>query len=152
MDIDGEQTIAASRTRVWEALNDPQVLKACIPGCEAMEPDGDGRYSAAIVAKIGPVKARFTTGIYIEDAIAPESYTLVGDGKGGAAGFARGTAAVRLDEVEGGTLLHYTAAIHPGGKLAQMGSRLLVGTVRKLTEDFFSRFAVMVEGDESRPT
>jgi len=149
MEITGEQTIAASRARVWEALNDPQVLQACIPGCEALEQEEDGSLSAAVVAKIGPVKARFNTGISLTDVNAPVSYTLVGEGKGGAAGFARGSADVVLEEVEEGTLLRYTAAIQPGGKLAQVGSRLLGGTVRKLSEQFFTRFKETVESGSS---
>lgn len=149
MEITGEQIIAAPRQRVWEALNDPQVLQACIPGCESLELEEDGSYSAAVTARVGPVKAQFSTGITLTEINPPVSYTLVGEGKGGAAGFARGSADVVLEEVEEGTHLHYTAAIQPGGKLAQVGSRLLGGTVRKLSEQFFSRFKENVEGTSS---
>ena len=123
-----------------------QVLKECIPGCDSLEQQEDGSLHAAVTAKIGPVKARFNTGISLTEVNAPVSYTLVGEGKGGAAGFARGTADVQLEESEEGTLLTYTAGIQPGGKLAQVGSRLLGGTVRKLSEQFFANFKEHVEG------
>ena len=146
MDVTGEQIIGADRDAVWAALNDPAVLMACIPGCESLDAVADNRFEANVLAKIGPVKARFSTAIELCDVRPPVSYTLVGEGKGGAAGFARGSASVELEEHAEGTLLRYTAAIQSGGKLAQVGARLLGGTVRKLSEQFFTRFAEHMHG------
>lgn len=144
MDITGQYRIPVSRQAVWEALNDPEVLGECIPGCESIERISDTEFHATVTAKVGPVKAGFETQVTLSDLRPPASYTLTGEGKGGAAGFARGSADVELEEDGEGTVLRYTARIQPGGKLAQVGSRLIGGTARKLAEQFFSRFAERV--------
>lgn len=141
MDINGEYRLAVPRQAVWDALNDPEVLADCIPGCDSLERVSDTEFSAKVTAKVGPVKAGFATQVTLSDLNPPESYTLTGEGKGGAAGFARGSAEVSLEEDGNETILRYTARIQPGGKLAQVGSRLIGGTARKLGEQFFSKFA-----------
>ena len=145
MDITGEHRLPLPPEQVFEALNDPEILGRCIPGCESLERVGEHEYDADVLAKVGPVKARFRTRIEVSNLNPPESYTLSGQGKGGAAGFASGRADVRLEAAGGGgTVLRYVARIQPGGKLAQIGSRLVGGTARKLGTDFFSRFAEAV--------
>lgn len=147
MDIKGEYRIPADRQTVWNALNDPDVLKRCIPGCESMEKETGDSYTARMLAKIGPVKAKFSTLISLSDLNPPESYTISGEGKGGPAGFGKGSAQVKLTENGEETLLNYNASMQVGGKLAQVGSRLVVGTARKYADDFFSRFVKVVSGD-----
>ncbi len=137
MDIVGERVIDAPRDRVWDALNDPEVLKACIMGCEEIEQDSETELRATVVAKFGPVKAKFKADISLEDLNPPESYRLVGQGQGGIAGFAKGGAAITLEEVEGGTKLSYNADMAIGGKLAQVGSRLIGSTTNKMINAFF---------------
>jgi carbon monoxide dehydrogenase subunit G len=144
MDISGEYPIAAPRAVVWAALNDPDILKSVIAGCEELVRDGDG-FTATVVAKVGPVKAKFGGRITLSDVDPPNGYTITGEGQGGAAGFAKGSAKVTLDEDgNGGTVLKYTAGAQIGGKLAQIGSRLIEGTARKMADDFFSAFAAAV--------
>lgn len=140
MDISGEFTIPAPRERVWVALNDPEVLVRCIPGCEELQRTGENTFDAKMQAKIGPVKARFDTSIELSDMNPPESYTISGQGKGGPAGFGKGAAQVVLDEQGEETVLRYTAELQVGGKLAQIGSRLVGGATKKIANDFFSRF------------
>jgi len=140
MEINGEYQIGASREAVWQALNDPAMLKACIPGCEELEKDTDTDFRAKITAAIGPVRAKFNTTLSLEDLNPPQSYRLVGESKA-AAGFGRGSAAVKLEENEGGTLLRYDADFKVGGKLAQVGSRLVLGATRKTADDFFGAFS-----------
>ncbi|MCH9671921.1 MAG: carbon monoxide dehydrogenase subunit G [Gammaproteobacteria bacterium] len=144
MDINGEFRIPRDREKVWAALNDPDVLAECIPGCDAIERISDTEFAARITAKFGPVKSKFETTVTLSDLNPPESYTLVGEGKGGVAGFARGSADVKLDADGDETVLTYSARIQPGGKLAQVGSRLIGGTARKLSEDFFTKFVEVV--------
>jgi uncharacterized protein len=144
MDINGEFEIPASRQQVWEALNDPDVLAQCIPGCESIERTSDTEMLAKMKAKIGPVKARFESHIVLSNLNPPNSYTLSGEGKGGPAGFGKGSADVTLTENEGNTTLRYTAALQVGGKLAQVGSRLVGGAARKIADDFFTRFVEVV--------
>ena len=144
MDINGEFEIPASRQRVWEALNDPEVLAQCIPGCESIERESDTEMLAKMKAKIGPVKARFESHIRLSNLKPPESYTISGEGKGGPAGFGKGSADVTLTETDGITILHYIATLQVGGKLAQIGSRLVGGAARKIANDFFSKFAEVV--------
>lgn len=146
MDISGSQLIPASREAVWSALNDADILKASIPGCESLEKTSETEMTAAVTSKIGPVKAKFKGAVTLENINAPESYTIVGEGKGGVAGFAKGSADVRLSEAEGGTLLEYTAKAQVGGKLAQLGSRLIDSTAKKMAEDFFKKFSEAVAG------
>ena len=144
MDITGEHRVPLPREAVFEALNDPEVLGRCIPGCQSLERAGEHEYDADVVARIGPVKARFRTRIAVSNLSPPESYTLSGEGRGGAAGFASGSADVSLEAVDGETVLRYTARIRPGGKIAQVGSRLIGGAARKIGNDFFSRFVEVV--------
>jgi carbon monoxide dehydrogenase subunit G len=140
MDMTGEQLIALPQQRVWEALNDPEVLKACIPGCESIEKTADNEYKVAMTAAVGPVKARFTGKMLLSDLDPPRSYSLAFEGSGGAAGFGKGTAQVSLEPDGDNTRLVYKASATVGGKLAQVGSRLIDGVARKLAEDFFARF------------
>ncbi|WP_417688102.1 SRPBCC family protein [Roseibium sp.] len=144
MDMSGEYRIPASREAVWEALNDPAVLKDCIPGCEELEKVSDTEMTAAVTSKIGPVKAKFKGEVKFENINAPESYTIVGEGKGGVAGFAKGGADVHLAEDGGETVLTYTAKAQVGGKLAQLGSRLIDSTARKMADEFFGKFSEVV--------
>lgn len=141
MDMSGEYVIPAGRQKVWEALNDPEILRECIPGCEALEMTSPTRMTATVVTKIGPVKARFNGEVELQNINAPESYTIAGEGKGGIAGFAKGGADVRLEEVGEGTKLTYVAKAQVGGKLAQLGSRLIDSTSKKLADQFFRNFA-----------
>ena len=140
MEMTGSQRIALPQQRVWEALNDPQVLKACIPGCESVEKLSDTEYKLAMTAAVGPVKARFNGKLLLSDLDPPQSYTLAFEGSGGAAGFGKGSSQVNLVPEADGTRLDYTAKATVGGKLAQVGSRLIDGVARKMAEEFFTRF------------
>ena len=141
MELNDEIMIAASKTRVYEALNDTEILTACIPGCEELIRHSDTELEAKVVLKIGPVKAKFSGNVTLDQTGAPEGFSLTGKGNGGAAGFAKGGADVTLIEQGDGTLLKYTAKAEIGGKLAQLGSRLIVGTAKKLASKFFVKFA-----------
>lgn len=140
MDMSGEYRIAAPRAEVWEALNDADVLKLCIPGCEELERTSDTTLTAKVVQKIGPVKAKFDSNIELLDIKPPESYTLQGEGQGGVAGFAKGAANVSLEEDGAETILRYTAQAQIGGKLARVGSRLIDATAKKIAGQFFDNF------------
>ena len=141
MEITGEYRIGAGRNEVWEALNDPAVLKECIPGCQELEKTSDTEMSAVVVSKVGPVKATFKGSVKLENLNPPESYSINGEGKGGVAGFAKGGADVKLVEDGNGTILNYTAKAQVGGKLAQLGSRLINSTAKKMADEFFGKFA-----------
>ena len=141
MDMTGEYRIPAPRDKVWAALNDPEALKAALPGCESLERVGDDAFAAAVTAKVGPVKAKFKGNVTLSNLNPPESYTIAGEGKGGAAGFAKGGADVRLAEDGDATVLTYTAKADVGGKLAQLGSRLIDGTAKKMADEFFRNFS-----------
>jgi carbon monoxide dehydrogenase subunit G len=141
MDMTGSYRIAASRDAVWAALNDPDVLKQCIPGCETLEMLSPTEMKATVTSKIGPVKARFSGKVSLGDLNPPESYTISGEGTGGAAGFAKGGAEVRLTEDGAETVLDYTAKAQVGGKIAQLGARLIDGVAKKMADEFFSKFA-----------
>ena len=141
MQLTGEYLIAAPRARVWAALNDPEVLKDCIPGCETLERTSETGFAAKVRAKVGPVSAKFAGTVTLSDLNPPESYTISGEGKGGAAGFAKGGAKVHLTEDGDATLLAYEIDAQVGGKLAQIGSRLISGTAKKLADDFFGKLA-----------
>jgi len=141
MDMTGEYRIPAPREKVWAALNDPETLKASLPGCESLEKVSETQFVATVVAKVGPVKAKFNGNVELSNLNPPESYTIAGEGKGGAAGFAKGSADVRLaEEAVDVTVLAYTARADVGGKLAQLGSRLIDGTARKMADEFFDNF------------
>jgi carbon monoxide dehydrogenase subunit G len=150
LDIQGEYQISRARAQVWAALNDPAVLQKCIPGCETLERESDTHLHAKIVAVIGPVKAKFDTKITLENLDPPAAYTLSGESKAGAAGFGRGSANVRLQEKDGGTLLRYDAKFQVGGKLAQVGSRLVLGATRKMADEFFGNFSRELDSDARR--
>jgi len=141
MELTSTRMVPASLEATWAALNDPQVLKDCIPGCEAIEPSGENEFTAAMTARVGPVSARFSGRIRLSDVVPPHSYTMSFEGQGGAAGFARGEARVALDAQDGGTQIGYTVKAQVGGKLAQVGSRLIDGAAAKVADDFFARLA-----------
>lgn len=140
MELSSSRFVPAPPARVWEALNDPDTLKACIPGCESFVREPDGSWSTTVAARVGPVSARFGGRIELADVTPPTGYTLRFQGQGGAAGFANGEAKVGLVPAEGGTTLNYAASAQIGGKLAQVGSRLVDGAAAKLADDFFARF------------
>lgn len=144
MDLSGEYRILADRETVWRALNDPEVLKQCIPGCEELEKVSDTEFTAKVTSKVGPVRAKFSGKVTLSELDPPKSYKISGEGQGGAAGFARGGATVSLAEDGDVTVLTYTADAQVGGKLAQIGSRLIAGTARKLADEFFTTFAETV--------
>jgi carbon monoxide dehydrogenase subunit G len=150
LDIKGEYQIARERQIVWDALNDPQLLKKCIPGCESLEMESAIRLRARIMAAIGPVRSKFDTTITLDNLDPPDAYTLTGESKAGAAGFGRGSADVRLQDKDGGTLLSYDARLQVGGKLAQVGSRLVLGATRKLADDFFGNLSRELDPDARR--
>ena len=146
MQMSGEHRVAAPRERVWAALNDPEVLRQAIPGCEQIERTAENEFTATVKAKVGPVSARFSGFVRLSDLDPPRSYKISGEGKGGAAGFAKGGATVRLEEAGDATVLRYDVDAQVGGKLAQIGSRLIDGTARKLAGEFFANFAAVVGG------
>src|SRR3954447_17691063 len=154
MDMSGSYRITAPREKVWAALNDPEILKQCIPGCEEIEKHSDTELTAKVVAKVGPVKAKFAGKVTLSDLDPPNGYTITGEGTGGAAGFAKGGAKVHLaDTPDGaGTVLAYTVQAQVGGKLAQIGSRLIDSTARKYADDFFARFAEIVGSGAAAPS
>ncbi len=141
MEMKGEYRIPATRQKVWEALNDPEVLKRCIPGCEELIKESDTELTAKVTTRVGPVSAKFTGKVTLSDINPPASYKISGEGQGGVAGFARGGAEVSLEEDGGETVLRYTATAQVGGKLAQIGSRLIDSTAKKMANDFFGTFA-----------
>jgi len=144
MEMSGEELITASRAKVWEALNDPEILKQAIPGCEDVEKDGDDAFTATVKVKVGPVKAKFKGQVSLSNIDEPNGYTITGEGKGGAAGFGKGGADIKLTDADGGTLLSYTATASVGGKMAQIGSRLIDSTAKKLASEFFTKFNELV--------
>jgi carbon monoxide dehydrogenase subunit G len=144
MEMQGERRIPAPRQIVWERLNDPETLKQCIPGCESIEKLSDTEFTAKVRAKVGPVSARFAGKVTLTDLDPPAGYTISGEGTGGVAGFAKGSARVALEEEGGETIMRYGVQAQVGGKLAQIGSRLVDGTARKLADQFFDRFAAAV--------
>jgi uncharacterized protein len=141
MTMSGEYQIPAKREEVWAKLNDAETLKACIPGCEELNKVSDTEFQAVATTKIGPVKARFKGKVHLTDLDPPNGYRISGEGDGGVAGFAKGGATVKLDEKDGGTLLSYNVEAQIGGKLAQLGQRLVNGAAKKIADDFFQNFA-----------
>lgn len=140
MEMQGRRQLAVTQQQAWDALNDPVVLKACIPGCDKVEPTGENQYAIAMALKIGPVSAKFTGKITLSDIQPPESYKLSFDGQGGVAGFGKGSAAVTLLPNDAGCELGYTVQASVGGKIAQLGQRLVDGAAKAMAEDFFKRF------------
>ena len=149
MEMHGERRIPASREAVWARLNDPETLKDCIPGCQSIEKVSDTEFTAKVRAKVGPVSANFTGKVTLSDLDPPNGYTISGEGQGGVAGFAKGGAKVALDADGGETVLRYGVEAQVGGKLAQIGSRLIDGVARKMADEFFGKFAAAVSGDAS---
>lgn len=146
MKLADSREIAAPRQEVWAALLSAEVLKACVPGCQEMVGTPEDGFEAVVVQKVGPVKATFKGAVTLTDMIAPESLVLTGEGKGGAAGFAKGGANVRLEESETGTKLIYEVEAKVGGKLAQLGSRIIDGFAKKMADQFFETFQTQIEG------
>jgi uncharacterized protein len=149
MQMSEQRRIAASPEVVWAALLDPEMLKVSMPGCESVSGSAEEGYDAVVVQKVGPVRARFAGTVQITEMVEPESLTLTGEGKGGAAGFAKGVARVRLEPDGEGTLLAYDVEAKVGGKLAQLGSRVIDGFARKLADSFFERFQNEIEGPDA---
>ncbi|NPT41879.1 carbon monoxide dehydrogenase [Paraburkholderia sp. 1N] len=148
MELSETHTLPVSQQRAWDALNDTGILRACIPGCESIDPDGENAYAVVMSAAVGPVKARFKGRMELTDIEAPNTYTIVFEGQGGVAGFGKGNAHVTLEpEGDAATKLTYTATAQVGGKLAQIGSRLVDGAARKIAGEFFKRFGAQVGGD-----
>ncbi|WP_085902332.1 SRPBCC family protein [Kiloniella majae] len=152
MKMEGQQLIPAPQQKVWEALNDPEILKNSIPGCETVEKTSDTEFQASMTAKFGPVKAKFKGQVTLSDLNPPNSYTLSGEGKGGAAGFGKGEAKISLQSQDGQTLLNYSVNAKVGGKLAQIGSRLVDSAAKKMADDFFHAFSQNVSTDVDETT
>ena len=153
MELTETHTLPVPQARAWEALNDTSILKVCIPGCDSIDADGENAYNVAMTAAVGPVKARFKGRMELTNIDAPHTYTIVFEGQGGAAGFSKGSATVNLepgDEADT-TTLSYTANAQVGGKLAQIGSRLVDGAARKIAGEFFKRFSAQLQGGEAAP-
>ena len=145
MELSDEIRVKADKAKVYAMLNDPEVLKNCIPGCEELTETAPNELAAKVVLKIGPVKAKFAGEVTLNPEGAPDTFSLTGEGKGGVAGFAKGGADVTLTEDGDGTIVAYTAKADIGGKIAQLGSRLVAGTARRLSAQFFEKFAEHVE-------
>jgi carbon monoxide dehydrogenase subunit G len=145
MEFTGTYSIPASREAVWDALNDPEILKACIPGCEAMAQQGDNQFEATVFAKVGPVQARFKGKVSLENLEPPTAYDLKFDGSGGVAGFAKGDARISLETEGNNTVMTYQANAKIGGKLAQIGQRLVDSSAKKMADDFFSEFCRLAD-------
>jgi carbon monoxide dehydrogenase subunit G len=152
MEMSGDRVVPVPQQAAWDALNDPEVLKACIPGCESLESDADGGFHAVVRVAVGPVRARFKGRVTLSDILAPDSYTLAFKGEG-AAGFAQGESQVRLvpSSSAAETAIHYTANAKIGGKLAQVGSRLIDGAANKIAGEFFANLTQRLGGDTAAP-
>src|SRR5579872_215878 len=144
MTMTGEATLPADRAKVWSMLNDPEVLKACIPGCQSLEKTSETSFAAVAKVKIGPVSATFKGAVQLSDIDPPNGYTISGEGEGGIAGFANGEAKVHLADAPEGTILRYDVTANVGGRIAQMGSRLIDGVAKKMADQFFTSFAAAV--------
>jgi carbon monoxide dehydrogenase subunit G len=152
MDMSGERRIPAPRARVWEALNDPEMLRAAIPGCESVTRTAEDAFEAKLALKIGPMAAKFGAKVKLENVVAPASYTITGEGNGGAMGFAKGGADVALDEIgPEETVLRYTVKAQVGGKMAQLGARLIDSTAKQMSDQFFDRFAAALTPPAPEP-
>lgn len=144
MEMSGDRLIEAPKETVWTALNDPEILKSCIPGCESITKTSDTDFSAVVAVKLGPISARFTGKVLLSDLDPPNGYTISGEGQGGVAGFAKGGASVKLTDEEGGTKLAYKVNAQIGGKMAQLGARLIDSTAKQMAESFFTKFSAVV--------
>lgn len=151
MDLSGRYEIPAPPERVWDAINDPEVLKACIPGCESLTKTDASHFEASAKLKIGPVSATFKGNVALDELDPPRRCVMRGEGQGGVAGFARGEAEVLLEAIEGGTALTYSAKANVGGKLAQIGQRLIAGAAKQIADDFFARFAAQLAPAAAAP-
>ena len=149
MEMISEQRIAATREEVWAALNDTEVVKQARPGCESFEPIGENIFEARITTKVGPVKAKFKFKVELTNITAPQGYTIKGEGQGGVAGFAKGSAKVELAEDGAETILLYNVQASVGGKLAQLGARLIDGTAKKMSDEFFGNFNDLLSSGDS---
>jgi carbon monoxide dehydrogenase subunit G len=148
MEMISEQLIEMPRYTVWAALNDTAILQQAMPGCESFDATGENTFEARLVTKIGPVKAKFKFDVELSDLDPPNGYTISGAGQGGAAGFAKGSASVSLTEQDGATLLAYNVQANVGGKLAQLGARLIDGVAKKMADEFFENFKEIVAAGE----
>ena len=152
MEMSGQSLLNAARGEVWAALNDPEVLRQAIPGCETLERAADDAFAATVVLKVGPIKAKFLGRVTLSDIRPPEGYTIIGQGQGGVAGFAEGGATVRLEAVDAThTILHYDVRAKVGGKIAQLGARLIDSTAKKLAGQFFDKFRALVGNGREQP-
>ena len=152
MTMAGAVTLPADRATVWEALNNPEVLKRSIPGCQELERTDENGFAATAKVSVGPVKATFKGAVKLSDIDAPNGYTISGEGQGGVAGFAKGGAKVRLEDAEGGgTVLNYDVEAQVGGKIAQLGGRLINGVAKKYADEFFTNFAKALQPDDPSP-
>jgi carbon monoxide dehydrogenase subunit G len=149
MTMQGEVALPADRATVWAALNDPEVLKAAIPGCQELEKVSDTEFQAVAKVSVGPVKATFKGSVALTDLDPPNGYTISGEGQGGVAGWAKGGAKVRLEDIEGGTKLIYDVEANIGGKIAQLGGRLINGVAKKYADEFFTNFAKILSPAET---
>ena len=149
MDMQGEYRISADRKTVWDALNEPEVLKACLVGCESFDKISDSDFKAKMTTKVGPIKTKFSCSIQLSDIDPPNAYTLSGQGDGGAAGFARGSVKVLLTESDGTTLLQYTVDASLRGKIGQMGSRVVNSVARSMADKFFGNLSALVDEQAS---
>ena len=149
MDMQGEHRISADRKTVWDALNEPEVLKACLVGCESFDKISDSDFKAKMTTKVGPIKTKFSCSIQLSDIDPPNAYTLSGQGDGGAAGFARGSVKVLLTESDGTTLLRYTVDASLRGKIGQMGSRVVNSVARSMADKFFGNLSALVDEQAS---
>ncbi len=152
MEMQGKRTLTATQQQTWDALNDPEMLRSCVPGCDRMDPDGEGAYLVGMKVKIGPVSAKFSGRIVLSDVVAPESYQLSFEGQGGVAGFGKGNSRVSLSPAEdGGCELNYTVNAQVGGKIAQLGQRLIDGAAKSMADDFFKRFDEQMQARHAAP-
>jgi uncharacterized protein len=151
MDIQGEKILAAPRSQVWRALNEPAVLQRCLAGCDTFEADGENKFRVAMHASVGPVRARFAGKLQLLDLVPEQSYALAFEGSGGAAGFGKGSARVTLDDVAEGTRLRYTAQAQVGGRLSQVGGRLIDGVTSRMADEFFSRLVTDLSSSAPAP-
>lgn len=149
MTMQGEVVLPADRAAVWAALNNPEVLKACIPGCQELEKVSDTSFQATAKLSVGPVKATFKGNVNLTDLDPPNGYTITGEGQGGVAGWAKGGAKVRLEDIEGGSKLVYDVEAQVGGKIAQLGGRLINGVAKRYADEFFANFAKVLSPAES---